>query len=50
MSLTSHDVAKGRAAGVAEGGSVSKLGHIVYFRDSEEEHDSDEDPDDDLDI
>lgn len=26
-----------------------KLGHILYVRDSEEEHDSDEDPDDDLD-
>ncbi len=29
---------------------VSRLGHILYVRDSEEEHDSDEDPDDDLDI
>mmetsp|Transcript_26763 Transcript_26763/g.79480 ORF Transcript_26763/g.79480 Transcript_26763/m.79480 type:complete len:403 (-) Transcript_26763:79-1287(-) len=29
---------------------VTKLGHILYVRDSEEEHDSDEDPDDDLDI
>jgi hypothetical protein len=29
---------------------VSRLGHIHYVRDSEEEHDSDEDPDDDLDI
>jgi hypothetical protein len=27
-----------------------KLGHILYVRDSEEEHDSDEDPDDDLDV
>ena len=29
---------------------VSRLGRIHYVRDSEEEHDSDEDPDDDLDI
>lgn len=30
--------------------SSSKLGHILYVRDSDEEHDSDEDPDDDLDV
>ena len=29
---------------------AGRLGHILYVRDSEEEHDSDEDPDDDLDI
>ncbi len=34
--------------GASEG--VVRLGHIHYVRDSEEEHDSDEDPDDDLDI
>lgn len=38
--------AGGRGAGAGESG----LGHILYVRDSEEEYDSDEDPDDDLDI
>jgi hypothetical protein len=27
-----------------------RLGHILYVRDSEGEHDSDEDPDEDLDV
>jgi hypothetical protein len=42
----------GVAAGgaVGGGGGASKLGHILYVRDSDEEHDSDEDPDDDLDV
>ena len=33
-----------------DGAGSGRLGHILYVRDSEEEHDSDEDPDDDLDI
>jgi len=39
----------GQAAAGDDGG-VARLGRILYVRDSEEEHDSDEDPDDDLDI
>ncbi|GAB4818904.1 hypothetical protein N2152v2_005950 [Parachlorella kessleri] len=31
-------------------GTARKLGHILYVRDSASEHDSDEDPDDDLDL
>lgn len=47
--------AGGFGPGVAEGGGGaptggSRLGHILYVRDSDEEHDSDEDPDDDLDV
>lgn len=46
-----QDYAAGAAAGAEGGGAeVTRLGHILYTRDSEEEHDSDEDPDDDLDI
>ncbi|GAX83346.1 hypothetical protein CEUSTIGMA_g10771.t1 [Chlamydomonas eustigma] len=50
--MTRHDdvAVIGYSAGASLEGSVTKLGHIVYVRDSEEEHDSDEDPDDDLDI
>lgn len=36
--------------GAAGGGSGRRLGHILYVRDSGSEHDSDEDPDDDLDL
>lgn len=42
-----RDYAAGAASAEAE---VTRLGHILYVRDSDEEHDSDEDPDDDLDI
>mmetsp|Transcript_33966 Transcript_33966/g.86845 ORF Transcript_33966/g.86845 Transcript_33966/m.86845 type:complete len:354 (-) Transcript_33966:1343-2404(-) len=39
------------AGGVGAGSGKQKLGHILYARDSDEgEFDSDEDPDDDLDI
>mmetsp|Transcript_26823 Transcript_26823/g.75531 ORF Transcript_26823/g.75531 Transcript_26823/m.75531 type:complete len:368 (-) Transcript_26823:533-1636(-) len=39
------------AGGVGAGSGKEKLGHILYIRDSDEgEYDSDEDPDDDLDI
>lgn len=42
--------AGGFGPGVDDGAGSGRLGHILYVRDSEEEHDSDEDPDDDLDI
>jgi hypothetical protein len=42
--------AGGFGPGVDDGVGSGRLGHILYVRDSEEEHDSDEDPDDDLDI
>eukprot|EP00879_Flechtneria_rotunda_P009501 GHRR01009945.1.p1 GENE.GHRR01009945.1~~GHRR01009945.1.p1 ORF type:complete len:258 (+),score=87.72 GHRR01009945.1:1676-2449(+) len=42
--------AGGFGPGAADTADTRKLGHILYVRDSEEEHDSDEDPDDDLDI
>eukprot|EP00878_Enallax_costatus_P015900 GHUV01016668.1.p1 GENE.GHUV01016668.1~~GHUV01016668.1.p1 ORF type:complete len:406 (+),score=104.06 GHUV01016668.1:266-1483(+) len=42
--------AGGYGPGVEDAAGSSKLGHILYVRDSEEEHDSDEDPDNDLDI
>jgi hypothetical protein len=38
------------AAGGFSAVEGSRLGHILYVRDSSDEHDSDEDPDDDLDI
>lgn len=38
------------AGGRAMGSGADKLGHILYVRDSASEYDSDEDPDDDLDI
>ena len=41
------------AGGTGEGRPLEgagRLGHILYVRDSDEEYDSDEDPDDDLDI
>lgn len=38
------------AGGHAAGSGEEQLGHILYVRDSSEEYDSDEDPDDDLDI
>ncbi|KAI3428675.1 hypothetical protein D9Q98_007498 [Chlorella vulgaris] len=40
----------GTGAGGGEIGVRQGLGHILYVRDSGSEHDSDEDPDDDLDI
>lgn len=42
--------AGGYGPGVEDAAGSGKLGHILYVRDSEEEHDGDEDPDDDLDI
>lgn len=42
--------AGGYGPGVEDAAGSGQLGHILYVRDSEEEHDSDEDPDDDLDI
>ncbi|KAL3140510.1 hypothetical protein ABBQ32_005093 [Trebouxia sp. C0010 RCD-2024] len=38
------------AGGQGNGTGQGSLGHILYVRDSASEHDSDEDPDDDLDI
>ncbi|KAL0019744.1 hypothetical protein WJX77_011084 [Trebouxia sp. C0004] len=38
------------AGGSGRGSGAGSLGHILYVRDSASEHDSDEDPDDDLDI
>ena len=38
------------AGGQGKGTGEGALGHILYVRDSGSEHDSDEDPDDDLDI
>ncbi|KAL0030546.1 hypothetical protein WJX79_003415 [Trebouxia sp. C0005] len=38
------------AGGSGRGTGEGSLGHILYVRDSASEHDSDEDPDDDLDI
>jgi len=38
------------AGGSGRGAGEGSLGHILYVRDSASEHDSDEDPDDDLDI
>lgn len=38
------------AGGQGKGAGQDSLGHILYVRDSASEHDSDEDPDDDLDI
>lgn len=38
------------AGGQGKGTGQGSLGHILYVRDSASEHDSDEDPDDDLDI
>ena len=38
------------AGGQGKGAGQGSLGHILYVRDSASEHDSDEDPDDDLDI
>ena len=38
------------AGGQGKGTGEGALGHILYVRDSASEHDSDEDPDDDLDI
>lgn len=38
------------AGGHSKGSGTGELGHIMYIRDSESEYDSDEDPDDDLDI
>ena len=38
------------AGGQSKGAGEGALGHILYVRDTASEHDSDEDPDDDLDI
>ena len=42
--------AGGQAEQQLDGQGGRRLGHILYVRDSGSEHDSDEDPDDDLDI
>ena len=45
-----HERAMQQGAAAAGSGPAPQLGAIYYERDSEEEYDSDVDPDDDLDI